>query len=159
MTTANFSTKSWPNGYKDIDPFESYRSVFNGELSTVENPELIFTRGNNQGSYGVNYMVFYQLPVSKAKGNNTTCVTQKQCDAYYMKDGKDIPGKDIEIGRGDGSSQRVTGFVTASDVSKGLYKTSRRKCIASICQSRTPILCIGSIQRSNLVVDKCNTEQ
>ena len=41
-------------------------------------------------------MVFYQLPVSKAKGNNTTCVTQKQCDAYYMKDGKDIPGKDIE---------------------------------------------------------------
>ena len=39
-----------------------------------------------------------------------------------MKDGKDIPGKDIEIGRGDGSSQRVTGFVTASDVSKGLYK-------------------------------------
>ena len=28
----------------------------------------------------------------------------------------------IEIGRGDGSSQRVTGFVTASDVSKGLYK-------------------------------------
>lgn len=118
----NFSTKSWPNGYKDIDPFESYRSVFNGELSTVENPELIFTRGNNQGSYGVNYMVFYQLPVSKAKGNNTTCVTQKQCDAYYMKDGKDIPGKDIEIGRGDGSSQRVTGFVTASDVSKGLYK-------------------------------------
>ena len=54
----NFSTKSWPNGYKDIDPFESYRSVFNGELSTVENPELIFTRGNNQGSYGVNYMVF-----------------------------------------------------------------------------------------------------
>ncbi len=52
----NFSTKSWPNGYKDIDPFESYRSVFNGELSTVENPELIFTRGNNQGSYGVNYM-------------------------------------------------------------------------------------------------------
>ena len=118
----NFSTKSWPNGYKDIDPFESYRSVFNGELSTVENPELIFTRGNNQGSYGVNYMVFYQLPVSKAKGNNTTCVTQKQCDAYYMKDGKDIPGKDIEIGRGDGSSKRPTGFVTASDVSKGLYK-------------------------------------
>ena len=118
----NFSTKSWPNGYKDIDPFESYRSVFNGELSTVENPELIFTRGNNQGSYGVNYMVFYQLPVSKAKGNNTTCVTQKQCDAYYMKDGKDVPGKDIEIGRGDGSSKRPTGFVTASDVSKGLYK-------------------------------------
>src|SRR5690606_1950876 len=25
-----FSNSNWPNGWKDIDPFESYRSVFNG---------------------------------------------------------------------------------------------------------------------------------
>lgn len=122
----NFSTKSWPNGYKDIDPFESYRSVFNGELSTVENPELIFTRGNNQGSYGVNYMVFYQLPVSKAKGNNTTCVTQKQCDAYYMKDGSDCPGMNSMYAGMEGytdpsrynNDPRPTEVVTKDELSK-----------------------------------------
>ena len=35
----NFSEKPWPNGYQDIDPFESYRSVFNGTVQAYENPE------------------------------------------------------------------------------------------------------------------------
>lgn len=117
----NFCNKIWPDGYKDIDPYESYRSVFNGELSAVENPELIFTRGNNQGSVGINNMVVYQLPKTKAQGSNSTCMTQKQCDAYYTNGGKDISGKDLEIGRGDGS-QRETGFVTKDDVESGRYK-------------------------------------
>jgi hypothetical protein len=116
----DFSQKNWPEGYADIDPFESYRSVFNGELSATENPELIFTRGQNQENHGLYNMVVSQLPL-KAKGNNQTCMTQKQCDAYYMLDGTDCPGKDMEIGRGDGS-QRVTGFVTDADVQAGLYK-------------------------------------
>lgn len=117
----NFCNKNWPDGYKDIDPFESYRSVFNGELSASENPELIFTRGQNQGnSTGINNMVFHQLP-NKANGQNRTCMSQKQCDAYYMNDGSDVKGKDKEIGRGDGSS-RETGFVTSIDVLSGKYK-------------------------------------
>jgi hypothetical protein len=116
----NFSQKDWPEGYADIDPYESYRSVFNGELSATENPELIFTRGQNQGDQGVNYMVLSQLPL-RAKGYNQTCLTQKQTDAYYMIDGTDCPGKDMEIGRGDGS-QRVTGFVSSNDVKAEKYK-------------------------------------
>lgn len=116
----NFSTKPWPAGYMDIDPFESYRSVFNGELSTVENPELIFSRGANQGSVGINYMVLEQLP-KFAEGNNSTCMTQKQCDAYYMNSGADVAGKDAEIGRGDGSARRP-GYVTSDDVKAGRYK-------------------------------------
>lgn len=116
----NFSRKNWPEGYADIDPFESYRSVFNGELGATENPELIFTRGQNQGGKGVNKMVLQQLPL-KAKGHNKTCMTQKQCDAYYMYNGKDCPGKDREIGKGDGST-RVTGFVTKEDINAGRYK-------------------------------------
>ena len=116
----NFSKKNWPDGYADIDPFESYRSVFKGELNATENPELIFTRGQNQGGKGVNKMVLQQLPL-KAKGYNKTCMTQKQCDAYYMNDGTDCPGKDREIGRGDGSV-RLAGFVTNEDVKAGLYK-------------------------------------
>ncbi|MEA5129619.1 MAG: RagB/SusD family nutrient uptake outer membrane protein [Proteiniphilum sp.] len=116
----DFSKKNWPEGYADIDPFESYRSVFNGELTATENPELIFTRGQNQGGSGVNFMVLSQLPL-RAKGYNQTCLTQKQTDAYYMLDGADCPGKDMEIGRGDGS-QRATGFVTDGDIQAGHYK-------------------------------------
>ena len=82
----NFSTKSWPNGYKDIDPFESYRSVFNGELSTVENPKLIFTRGNNALNDQVRDLVLDHLPTN-AGGRNRHGLTIKQCDAYDMADG------------------------------------------------------------------------
>ncbi|HEX3006950.1 MAG TPA: RagB/SusD family nutrient uptake outer membrane protein, partial [Bacteroidales bacterium] len=116
---AEFSDKNWPEGWADIDPFESYRAVFNGTLNASENPELIFTRGNNGGET-VADMVIHQLP-RIASGWNTHGLTQKQCDAYYMNNGTDTPGKDKEIGRGNGT-ERPTGYVTAQDVTAGLYK-------------------------------------
>ncbi|KOH45234.1 RagB/SusD family nutrient uptake outer membrane protein [Sunxiuqinia dokdonensis] len=118
---AEFSDKNWPEGWKNIDPFESYRSVFNGTAG-AENPELIFTRGDNGGENG-QAMVAHQLP-RVANGWNTQGLTQKQVDAYYMNDGTDAPGKDKEIGRGDGSD-RVSGYVTQDDVDNGLYKPLR----------------------------------
>lgn len=114
-----FSKKNWPDGYADIDPFESYRSVFNGELNAYANPELIFTRGQNQND-GLWNMVLHQLP-RYTKGWNCHGTTQKQVDAYYMYDGKDCPGKEKEVGRGDGSD-RVKGFVTREDIEAGRYK-------------------------------------
>lgn len=117
---AEFSDKNWPDGWKDIDPFESYRSIFNGSVSALENPELIFSRGLNDADEGIDQMVLHQLP-SVARGWNTHGLTQKQCDAYYMNDGTDCPGKDKEIGRGDGSN-RTSGYVTKADVDGGLYK-------------------------------------
>ena len=87
-----FHTKNWPNGYKDIDPFESYRSIFNGYIAAYTNPELIFTRGHNQGNEGINIMVLHQLPRHYGQGWHTHGMTQKQCDAYYMKDGEDCDG-------------------------------------------------------------------
>lgn len=88
----NFDKNPWPNGYQDIDPFESYRSLFNGTVSAYMNPELIFTRGQNQGDEGINVLVLHQLPRKEGKGYNSHGMTQKQCDAYYMKDGSDCPG-------------------------------------------------------------------
>lgn len=117
---AKYSDNPWPDGWANIDPFESYRSLFDGELSASENPELIFTRGQNQSSEGINVMVAHQLP-RIASGWNTHGMTLKQCDAYYMNDGADVPGKDMEYGRGNGS-QRVGGFVTDQDVTDGKYK-------------------------------------
>lgn len=114
-----FSDNAWPEGWANIDPFESYRAVFNGTLNASENPELIFTRGNNGGET-VDAMVAHQLP-RIASGWNTHGLTQKQCDAYYMNDGTDCPGKDKEISRGDGSN-RLAGYVTSEDVNTGRYK-------------------------------------
>ncbi|MDU1890814.1 MAG: RagB/SusD family nutrient uptake outer membrane protein [Dysgonomonas sp.] len=116
----NFFLKNWPDGYADIDPFESYRAVFNGELSAGTNPELIYTHGQNDAEWAVEHLVRHQMPLY-ARGNNCHGTTQKQVDAYYMLDGTDVPGKDKEIGRGDGSS-RVSGFVTQDDVNNGRYK-------------------------------------
>ena len=118
-----YSEKDWPEGWKNIDPFASYRALFNGELSATSNPELIFSRVQNgahgQGG-GLQWMVVHMLPRA-ANGFNTLGVTQKQCDAYYMNDGTDVPGKDSEIGRGDGT-KRVSGYVTAEDVERGGYE-------------------------------------
>lgn len=107
-----YSTHDWPEGWQNIDPFESYRSLFNGDLIASNNPELIFTRGVNTRKSGedIEVMVQHQMPF-QMKGYNTHGMTLKQCDAYYTNTGEDIPGKDDYLGRGDGS-QRKTGFVT-----------------------------------------------
>lgn len=115
----DFSENEWPDGWKNIDPFESYRAIFNGQVSAENNPELIFTRGQNQSGEGVNVMVGHQLP-RFTSGWNTHGLTQKQCDTYYMNNGRDCPGKDKEIGRGDGSD-REAAFVTEEDVKVGKY--------------------------------------
>lgn len=87
----DFYNKPWPEGYADIDPFESYRSIFNGEVQASLNPELIFSRIQNQGGANIHQMVVNQLPLY-ARGTNRACMTQKQVDAYYMYDGSDCPG-------------------------------------------------------------------
>lgn len=117
---SEFSVQDWPNGWSNIDPFESYRAVFNGTLRASENPELIFTRGQNQGGESIQALVAHQLP-RIGSGWNTHGLTQKQVDAYYMNDGDDAPGKDKEIGRGDGS-ERSAGYVTREDMDAGRYK-------------------------------------
>ena len=83
---AEYSTKDFPDGWADIDPFESYRAVFNGDLYASENPELIFTRGTNSIDDGIKSLVLHQLP-SNAGGDNNHGLTIKQVDAYGMADG------------------------------------------------------------------------
>ncbi|MFA5650002.1 MAG: RagB/SusD family nutrient uptake outer membrane protein [Proteiniphilum sp.] len=115
----DFSDKNWPDGWSDIDPFESYRSLFNG-TAAGDNPELIFTRGNNGGQL-TRSLVANSLP-RIGEGWNNNGLTQKMVDAYYMADGTDVPGKDLEIGRNTDGSQRLTGFTTQEDVASGRYR-------------------------------------
>ncbi len=84
----DFSTKTWAQGgYKDIDPYESYRAVFNGTLTMYQNPEFIFGRGRNQGGDNVAAMVRAMLPRTIANGDNCWSTTLKMYDTYYMSDG------------------------------------------------------------------------
>ncbi len=112
-----FSDQDWPNGWRNIDPFKSYRDLFTGAVAPVGNTELIFSRVHNTAE--VASMVIHQMPRTFG-GWNTHGLTQKMVDAYYMNDGADAPGKDKEIGRGDGSS-RLSGFTTQEDVEAGRY--------------------------------------
>jgi len=85
---AEYSDKNFPDGWADIDPFESYRALFNGDLYASENPEMIFTRGENQtgADYGVIALTRHQMP-QVAGGYNCHGLTLKQSDAYDMNDG------------------------------------------------------------------------
>ena len=107
-----FSDKDWPEGWQNIDPFESYRSIFDGQIKATENPELIFTHGQNQGDDNIVKMVLNQMPLVEAHGLNMNSMTVKQMDAYYMADGTDAPGKDLEIGRNADGTQRLTGYMS-----------------------------------------------
>lgn len=92
------SENNFPEGWKDIDPFESYRQIFNGDVQAANNPELIFTRLTNQSTEGIDQLVLHQMPFS-LKGWNTHGMTLKMFDAYYMNDGRDFP-----------TNPRITGF-------------------------------------------------
>ena len=81
-----YSEKDFPEGWANIDPFESYRAIFNGDLYVSENPELIFTRGTNGIEVGVRSIVRLQMPKAVG-GENCHGLTAKQCDAYDMNNG------------------------------------------------------------------------
>ena len=122
-----YSNANYPEGWKDIDPFESYRSVFNGQIDILSNPELIFSRGRNIGGQSIRDMVVHQLPLT-ATGWNTSGLTQKIVDAYYMNDGSNCPGMNSEYAnvpeynnnhRLD-TRPRATGFTTTAEEHKPL---------------------------------------
>ena len=117
-----FSDQSWPNGWKNIDPFQSYREMFDGSIIVSQNEELIFTRGKNQSRESVDIMVVHQLPRNGAGGYGSQGMTQKQCDAYYMNDGTNCPGMNDMYKEFDGykgrydSRPRAEGYVKTEEL-------------------------------------------
>ena len=100
--------------------------MFDGEVSAYGNSEIIFTRGTNQGAENIKVMVIHQLPRSQGGGYNCHGMTQKQCDAYYMKDGSDCPGMNSMYAGMEGytdpsrynNDPRPTEVVTKDELSK-----------------------------------------
>lgn len=119
---AEFSKSNWPDGWADIDPFESYRQMFNGAVVANKNKELIISRLQNIGSNVtcLKYFVLQAMPIIYAHGQNRLAMTVKQLDAYYTAHGEDVPGKDTELGRSDGTS-RTAGYMTDEVRDKYIY--------------------------------------
>lgn len=117
-----FSTKSWPYGWINIDPLRSYRSIFDGTLLPANNQELIFTRGSTE----IDMMVLHQMPKDDG-GWNCHGMTQKMLDAYYMNDGSDAQGMNSMYKGVAGYEDRVdmrarrTGFTELKDLKDGKY--------------------------------------
>ena len=114
-----YSYKNFPEGWQNIDPFESYRSLFNGQVTAMDNPELIFTRGNNGLGDGVNSMANDQMPGS-AGGNNCHGLTAKQCDAYALAN-----GEPFDLNKFLSETPVGERFVTEQEVNEGKYPQVR----------------------------------
>ena len=101
-----YSDKEFPNGWADVDPYASYKSIFDGTILGSKNDELIFTR-TNEGHNTIRGLVKSCIPRT-LNGGNKIGVSQKMVDAYYMND-----GRTIQEGKADGYYQE-RGFTTSS---------------------------------------------
>ena len=122
-STCIFAQNTWPKGWKNIDPFKSYRVLFSGDIAPEDNTELIFSR-IDQNATEINHSMksFARHSMPRDFGGwNTHGLTQKMVDAYYMNDGSDCPGKDRELNGGNGT-ERLIGFTTLQDYRQGKYK-------------------------------------
>lgn len=77
----NLKTANFPNGAADIDPYRSYKSIFDGSITPESNFELIYfcdeANINNR----------FAFP-SKQGGNSTLSVPKDVVDKFKMADGR-----------------------------------------------------------------------
>jgi len=77
----NLKTQAFPNGAMDIDPYLSYKGVFDGSVVPESNPELIYFCYRST----VDDAFFYP---NKLGGNTTYSVSKDMVDQYRMADGR-----------------------------------------------------------------------
>ncbi len=77
----NLKTKAFPYGAMDIDPYKSYKTIFDGTLQPENDKELIYCCQRSSVDDQ-----FYFPP--KQSGNGAFSVTQDMIDQYRMADGR-----------------------------------------------------------------------
>lgn len=103
---AVYSNQDYPDGWRNVDPYRSYKSNFDGSILGSKNKELIFTlTGHGNGNVN-DWWVNPGMPRT-LRGGNKLGVSQSQVDAYYMANGKSI--------KDSGSGYEEDGFTTSSD--------------------------------------------
>lgn len=83
-----YSDKNFPEGWANVDPLRSYKSIFDGTILGSKNPELIFTR-TEVGTSAIETWNQRSMPRTLF-GDNRLAVTLKQVNAYYMDNGQTI---------------------------------------------------------------------
>lgn len=106
-----YSDRNFPDGWANVDPYMSYKSIFDGTIQGSKNPELIFTR-TFKGSEQINHWVNNCMPRTLS-GSNLIGVSQKQVDAYYMDNGQTIQEAEAT------GYYKKNGFTTALAPNKG----------------------------------------
>ncbi|TKG89055.1 RagB/SusD family nutrient uptake outer membrane protein [Puteibacter caeruleilacunae] len=89
---SNVSSEAFPNGAGDIDPYHSYKDMFDGEGISFKNSEFVWARYSGQ----VLSYTKHSFPVNLLGGWNGMAVPQGIIDAYYMVDGRTIENSSAE---------------------------------------------------------------
>lgn len=77
----NLKTNAFPGGASDIDPYLSYKNIFDGTTRPENNPELIYFCVRSE----VDDPFYFP---ARQGGNSTYSVTQDMIDQYRMADGR-----------------------------------------------------------------------
>lgn len=85
-----YSKEVFPNGWLDVDPYASYKEMFDGSIRGSKNPELIFTKTRAADDYSIENFFNKKCMPRTAGGGNRVAITQKMVDAYYMNNGQTI---------------------------------------------------------------------
>lgn len=80
---ANVPSAPFPDGAGGIDPYHSYKDMFNGEAIAYKNPEIIYAASLSSEVTKVVH------PWMQGGWNGSLNITQELVDAYYMADGRD----------------------------------------------------------------------
>ena len=141
-----YSNKPFPEGWSNIDPFESYRSLFNGDIYAAENPELIFTRGTNGDSNdNVKNGVWWGYTNREPRFYASVAFNGAQWNALSIKEegGKDSRNKQIWYYRG-ATDGRINGSdnwcITGIGIMKYVNPNDCAKWGGSIYQKVEPTL-------------------
>lgn len=77
----NLKTKAFPEGAMDIDPYKSYKTIFDGTLRPENNKEIIYCIEKSR----VDDPFYFP---TKQSGNSCYSVTQDMVDQFRMADGR-----------------------------------------------------------------------
>lgn len=133
----NVPADDFPNGAGNIDPYRSYKSLFDGDVTVRNCPEYIWACQVNPT--GGDSPLWLSSP-SQLGGGNGLNVTQDLIDAYKMKDGYDINHSSSEYpypGSNDrynqvGQNQSLGGYTIYSSGTAQMYVNREPRFYASI---------------------------
>lgn len=93
-TDENFATKDFPDGAKDVDALRSYAYIFNGEIPSYNDVELIYMC-NYSVTWGEDSPGWISTPNYLAGGDGLN-ITYATVKSFSMVDGRDINNSSAE---------------------------------------------------------------